>query len=390
MLTPTDNNLTIPIGEVLNFTSSATDTDNHLPINYRWNFDGLLPASNVQNPGAILFNKVGEYTVRLLVTDAVGVSDATPETKTIRVVSLTDASPGAGNAPNGTIISPSQNASISVGGTINFQSVGIDPDNQLPLTYRWTFEGTSIGASNTQNPGPLQFDQAGTYRVTLIVSDSSGSTDSTPDERIITVGNGDGAGNNDARPEARIIMPATDLTINVGEKVHFMGETMDPNTGRSVTYQWDFGGAANSAMEQNPGDITFNDLGVHVVTLSVRNNANLSDLTPAQRIITVLANDNGSANNNAPNGRILSPVSNVAIRVGQSVNFSGFGEDSDNHTPLSYHWDFGFASISHSSLQNPGNIQFNQTGQFMVTLTVTDRLNKSDPIADVRMVTVTN
>jgi len=389
VLTPNDNNLTVSIGEVLNFTSSATDIDNNLPISYRWNFDGLLPASNVQNPGAVLFNKVGEYAIRLLVTDAAGVSDATPEMRIIRVVSAAETSPGVGNAPNGMIISPSQNSSISVGGTINFQSVGTDPDNQLPLTYRWMFEGTSISTSNIQNPGPLQFDRAGTYRATLIVSDSSGSVDPMPDERIITVGSGGGTGNNGARPVARIIMPATDLTINAGEKVHFMGETTDPNAGRNVTYQWDFAGAASRSAEQNSGDITFNIPGIYKVTLSVTNSTNPSDLTPAQRIITVLGNDNGSANN-APNGTIVLPVSNVTVRVGQSVNFSGFGEDSDNNTPLSYHWDFGLASTSHSSLQNPGNIQFNQTGQFMVTFTVTDSLNKGDPIADVRVVTVTN
>ncbi len=389
ILTPNDNNLTVPIGEVLNFTSSATDTDNNLPISYRWNFDGLLPASNIQNPGAVLFNKVGEYAIRLLVTDAVGVSATTPETRIIKVVSLTETSPGVGNAPNGTIVSPSQNTSISVGGTINFQSIGADPDNQFPLTYRWTFEGTSIDISDTQNPGPLSFDRAGTYRATLIVSDSRGSVDPRPDERIITVGSGGGAGNNEARPVARIIMPAIDLTVNVGEKIHFMGELMDPNARRNASYQWDFAGAASRSTEQNAGDIIFNTPGIYNVTLSVTNSANPSDLTPAQRIIAVLGNDNGSVNN-APNGTIILPVSHVTVRVGQRVNFSGVGEDSDNNTPLSYHWDFGLSSIPHSNLQNPGNVQFNQTGQFMVTFTVTDSLNKGDSMADIRVVTVTN
>ena len=48
--------------------------------------------------------------------------------------------------------------------------------------------------------------------------------------------------------------------------------------------------------------------------------------------------------NQAPNGVINTPASNVTITAGQSVNFTGTGSDPDNNTPLTFLWNFGSGS----------------------------------------------
>ena len=93
--------------------------------------------------------------------------------------------------------------------------------------------------------------------------------------------------------------------------------------------------------------------------------------------------------NQAPNGVIDLPGNNQTINAGDSVNFTCTGTDPDNNTPLTYLWNFGAGSgISDSTVKNPGNIQFNNVGTFVVTCTVTDSLGLSDPMPDTRTITV--
>jgi hypothetical protein len=65
---------------------------------------------------------------------------------------------------------------------------GTDPDNNLPLTYLWSFgAGSGLANSNSQNPGSLQFNNPGTFTVAFTVTDASGLADPTPATRTITV-----------------------------------------------------------------------------------------------------------------------------------------------------------------------------------------------------------
>ncbi len=83
--------------------------------------------------------------------------------------------------------------------------------------------------------------------------------------------------------------------------------------------------------------------------------------------------------NQAPNGLIDTPTGDVTINVGDTVSFTGTGNDSDNNLPLSYSWNFGDPAIADSTLEDPGLVQFNNEGTFTVTLTVTDSLGLPDP-----------
>ena len=84
----------------------------------------------------------------------------------------------ANQAPNGSISAPANNSTVTVGTGVNFSGSGTDPDNNTPLTYSWNFGG---GATNStaQNPS-VSFSKAGTYTVTLTVSDAKGLADPSP------------------------------------------------------------------------------------------------------------------------------------------------------------------------------------------------------------------
>ncbi|MEX2493354.1 MAG: discoidin domain-containing protein [Nitrospirales bacterium] len=83
--------------------------------------------------------------------------------------------------------------------------------------------------------------------------------------------------------------------------------------------------------------------------------------------------------NHDPDGAIDSPTGNVTINVGQSVFFSGTYSDPNGDPASSFLWSFGDPAISNSTIQNPGQITFNNVGTYTVSFTVTDSLGKQDP-----------
>ena len=176
------NNTIINIGTTVSFTGTSSYLGTKLPLVYAWNFGGAAANSTVQNPSIVL-NTVGTFTVTFTVSDSSGLADPTPAT-----ITLTVKDPNANQAPNGTITKPAGNVSIKVGDSVSFAGTGIDPDNNTPITYAWTFGG---GAANStlQNPTVI-FPTAGIYSVTLTVTDTvkAGLSDPTPDFRTVTVG----------------------------------------------------------------------------------------------------------------------------------------------------------------------------------------------------------
>ncbi len=96
-------------------------------------------------------------------------------------------SDGGNSPPNGTIVAPVGNPSISEGGTVSFEGMAEDPDGDA-MTYLWNF-GDGI-TSTALVPGNHTYTDSGTYTVTFTVTDSNGASDPTPDTRIVTVQGG--------------------------------------------------------------------------------------------------------------------------------------------------------------------------------------------------------
>ncbi len=71
--------VSVEVGQPLQFSGSGTDPDGHLPLVYLWTFDDSgLTASSSEDPGALTFPAAGTFSVRLTVSDALGLADPTP------------------------------------------------------------------------------------------------------------------------------------------------------------------------------------------------------------------------------------------------------------------------------------------------------------------------
>lgn len=86
-----------------------------------------------------------------------------------------------------TIESPTSHIStITTGDTVTFTSSTKDVDNNSPFTYSWNFGDPAIPKSNKQNPGPVQFNNPGTYTIALTVKDAA-NQESLLSTRIVRV-----------------------------------------------------------------------------------------------------------------------------------------------------------------------------------------------------------
>jgi len=348
-------NTTIAQGGTVSFAGSGTDPDNNTPLTYAWSFPGGSPASSTsQNPGLVTYATAGTFTASFTVRDSLGLASATV-TRTVTVT------PAANQAPVATISTPAANATISRGGTVNFQGSGSDPDNNLPLTYSWSFPGGSPASSTAQNPGLVSYATAGTFTASFTVRDSLGLA-STPVTRTITVTS---AAN--LPPVATISLPAANVTIAQGGTVSFQGSGTDPDNNTPLTYAWSFpGGSPASSTAQNPGAVIYAAAGTFTASLLVRDSLGLAS-TAVTRTVTVNA-----AANQPPVASIVAPAANVTIARGGTVSYQGSGSDPDNNTPLTFSWTFQGGTPASSTAQNPGLVTYSNSGTFTTRLTVTD------------------
>ncbi|OGS81703.1 MAG: hypothetical protein A2061_08415 [Gallionellales bacterium GWA2_59_43] len=168
--------VTVAQGGTVTFQGSGTDPDGNTPLTYSWDFGGGATNSTQQNPGEVTFDTVGTFIVTFTVTDSLGLASE----PVIRTVTVT-----AAGLPVAEIVAPAMNVSVLPGGRVTFRGVASGSAN-LPLRFRWTFQGGNPERSTRQNPGAVRFRDVGMHTVTLTVTDSEGEV-SAPVTRVITV-----------------------------------------------------------------------------------------------------------------------------------------------------------------------------------------------------------
>ena len=84
---------------------------------------------------------------------------------------------GGNAAPIPNMISPSENITVRVGSAVSLDGSATDPDGHLPLSYRWSAGvGSGVFDRTQSSPGIVHFDRAGTFPITLTVTDALGAT----------------------------------------------------------------------------------------------------------------------------------------------------------------------------------------------------------------------
>ena len=346
------------------------------------------------------------------------------------IISEVDVQQEPNEAPDGFIDIPFgvSNVNINVGETVSFAGHGSDPDGDLIL-YHWDFGSSGNPVFTGPVPGEVQFDIQGAHVVTFTVYDGLMAYDLTPVTLTVNVA-GSGGGDNMPRDAWSVIYVSSQELDSVYRPAENSFDTYLSTYWQSnwqVNYpheiQIDLGDEYQvdgfrylPRPDKSNGRIEYFEFYVRslgqpwgdpVITGTfVQGSAEQEIWFPAevtgQQIRLVALNDfNGTetacvadlnifgaiSGNQRPDGTIDSPVSPVApINIGETLDFTGSGIDLEDGTEnLSYQWDFGnpnnwdFVNPASSTTdEDPGLVQFDAPGSYVVTLTVTD----SEGLAD--------
>ncbi|WP_419211071.1 PKD domain-containing protein [Maribacter sp. X9] len=325
--------------------SSAGSTDDVLIKEYQWDFGDGSASSTEENP-VHTFTTAGSYTVTLTVTDGGMLTDTDTLTITVNAVNAAPTAVASSDVTQGD--APLEVAFSSAGST----------DDVLIKEYQWDF-GDGSASSTEENPVHT-FTTAGSYTVTLTVTDGGMLTDT--DTLTITVNAVDGA------PTAVASSDVTQGDAPLEVAFSSAGSTDDVLI---KEYRWDFGDGSASSTEENPVH-TFTTAGSYTVTLTVTDGGMLTDTDTLT--ITVNAVDG------APTAVASSDVTQGDAPL--EVAFSSAGS-TDDVLIKEYRWDFGDGSAS-STEENPVHT-FTTAGSYTVTLTVTD----ADMLTDTDTLTIT-
>ena len=242
-------------GEAVSF--DATESTGAI-ASYSWTFgDGGTATGSVV---AHTFGSTGSYQVTLTVADAVGRASSTTQIVTVE--------PGTGPSANFTY-SPS---AATVGTAINFNGLSSAPAAGRTISsYSWDF-GDGSGASG---PYPSHtYQAAGTYTVTLLVTDNFGKTGSTTKTVAVSAF---------AAPVAAFTVSPTSGTAGV-TTFYFNASTSTAAEGHSIVkYVWDYGNGAAPAEFTVPtgASATYPAAGTYTVTLTVTDDLGVTNTTTA-------------------------------------------------------------------------------------------------------------
>jgi len=193
------------------------------------------------------------------------------------------------------------------------------------------------------------YTTAGTYTVTLTVTDDEGLT--STDTMIVTV--------DPATPVnlAPVANAGIDQTVLVNDSVSFNGTGSTDDAG-IVSYDWNFGDGSFGTRATTSH--VYTTTGNYTATLTVTDVEGLTGTDTA--VITV----------NDPAPENTAPIANAGVDqtalVKASVSFNGSASTDDKGT-VSYDWNFGDGSTATGMTTSH---TFNTVGTFTVTLTATD------------------
>ncbi|HEV8400704.1 MAG TPA: PKD domain-containing protein, partial [Gemmatimonadales bacterium] len=286
--TPTCNGLSCT------FTSTSSDADGTIAT-YNWSLgDGA--SATAQNPSRT-YAAAGTYTVTLTVTDDQGAASAQASQ---------DVTVGSTNQP------PVANFAFTCSAlTCNFTSTSSDADGTI-AAYNWNFgDGTS---STSQDPSRT-YAAAGTYTVTLTVTDNLAAADTTARSVGASVPN---------QP------PVASFTFNCptgGLTCNFTSTSSDPD-GTISAYSWAFGDGDTSALP-NPSR-TYAAAGSYSVRLIVTDDGGVRDTASTSVTVSQASTATHLAFTVQPStttaGSTISPAVVVAAQDGggsTDASFSG-------------------------------------------------------------------
>ena len=316
---------TVDEGQLVTLDGTGSSDPNGDPITYAWDFgDGHTDTTNNPTPSHTWMDD-GTYTVSLTVSDSL-LSDTDTATITVR----------------------------DLGPTANFAWTPGSPDECQPIAFsdastsypdpivQWEWDFGDGGTSSDPNPSHT-FGDAGTYDVSLTVTDDDGSVD-TVILQVTVAG---------VPPTADFSVPGGPLPE--GSDVAFTDLSSCAPCDDIVEWVWDFDDGGSST-DPSPHH-TYDDEGTYNVSLTVTDDDGTTDTVVRQVIIADVP----------PTADFVVPAG--PHHEGDDIAFTDTSTCAPCDDIVAWEWDFGDGATSTD--QDPHHV-YGDPGTYTVTLTVTD------------------
>jgi len=323
------------VGEWVQFDGSTSYDSDGTITSFAWTFgDGAGGA------GSSIWHRYsagGSYAATLTVTDNAGMSSS-PVSHVIQV--------GSANQQPVALLTADPSATV-VGGWIQFNaSTSYDPDGSI-ASYAWAFgDGTSASGASVWH----RFNSAGTFTVTLTVTDDGGAQD--VEARSVQIG----SSNN--QPTATFSY--TPVSASVLEWVHFDASASSDPDGTVASFQWAFGDGSPTATGSSVYH-QFSAAGTYSVTLVVTDNDGATNAQTRQIQVGTSAQSPVASFTSSP----TSPAPGQTITLDASSSYDPDG------AIVSYRWDLNGDGTTDAS-GSVAQVRYSNAGTATVRLTVTD------------------
>ncbi|MEJ2395262.1 MAG: PKD domain-containing protein [Candidatus Thiodiazotropha sp.] len=335
---------TTVVGGTVQFDGSGSSDADGSIVSYDWSFGDGTTGSGVKPTHS--YDSKGTYNVTLTVTD-----DGNAVDSVMASVSVDPANQAPTADPAGPYIA-------KAGEKLVFDATGSEDADGSISSYAWSFGDGSTGSG--ANPSHT-YNAAGTYNVTLKVTDNGGLTGTG-----MTTAN---IGEVDKLAPVAVVNGPYSGTVDMA--LSFSSDGSKDADGSIVAYAWDFGDGS-VATGANVSH-TYSEEGSYNVTLQVQDDDGLMNSASTKAVI--------GQGNLAPNSDAKGPYS---AKVNQAVEFDGSGSQDADGSIVVYDWNFGDGSTGNGV--KPSH-SYAQPGTYNVTLTVYDDSGAMD--ADATTVTVT-
>lgn len=314
---------------------SSYDVDKQ-KLSYLWEFgDGNTSEEPVVTH---IYEKGGEYTVKLTVTDDSGlVCNSNVTTQRIYV-----------NTPPVAKFAAAEK--VCLGEEISFNAGATKDDTPNNLSYDWLFGDGSKGEGRNVTH---TYKKGGDYQVTLKVDDNSGTECST-DYAYSTI-------KVNSPPVANAGSNIEKCLKSIDDKYAVVldgTKSKDPD-GDELIYFWDFGdGNTTEGMKVTH---EYDKSGFYTARLTVSDSSGLSCSSDTDTVSVKL---------NKPPLAVIK--GDAAACVNTRLNFDAGGSQTESGESLSYHWDFG---DGHTAADARVSHAYDKGGTYKVVLTVDDGMD---------------
>lgn len=323
---------TVCAGNVTQFTDGSTPAAGDPIVSWSWSFPSGNPASSTSQNPTVTYPS-GNFTATLTVTSQAGCTSTFTQAVTVNPLPVANLS---GN-----------NVCFNTVTTFTDLSTG----NNTITGWNWSIPGGVPASSTSQNP-TTTYGSAGTFTVTLIITNNFGCMDTNSITVVVN---------------PLPIVSFSSTTVCFGNPTCFT-DLSTISSGSITGWTWNFGdpnsGPANISNLQTPCH-TFSAPGNYMVTLTVTSDS-LCQSTTSLPI----------AFNPPPVAAFTG--TNVCLNV--STTFTD-GSTAPSGDPLNaWNWNFGDGSPN-STQQNPVHA-YTSAGNYTVTLIVTTVLGCLDTISN--------